>query len=294
MTYESELRTAKVAEYSRHCLDRLSERALSSRRRYLSWASNGPRGRYASYGVPEVSGDLGACRAAIARAQPMSPAMPEAEAAATAYADAMATLMPLTARAHQYYEREMYRDDDFAQGREMHEPLIAAFDAVVAAHGALFEQVIGTQRWARNERVARMANDPSVRSRYLVERTIAQADDVMQRAHALRIEGNRYVSDDPAGLIQAVETLRLGTDELAAHRPTPPDTAPRGISDVRSEANEYLESALAVMRRVRDGDRFSRGDRMNLGGSGEWMVNGSVGRLTRDYNELIDDYNRLR
>lgn len=294
VTYESELRTQKVAEYSRHCLNEFSDTVLRSRGRYLYWAAEGPTARRASLGLYSVRGDVAACRAAIARAQPMSPAMPEVEAAAQAYVDAVAAVLPLVARANQYYEREMFRDDDLAQGREMHGPLIAAFDAFVAAHEALFEHVVSTQRWARNERIARMESDPSVRSRYLLERTIAQADDVMQRAQALRIEEHRYVSEDSAGLIQAVETLRLGADELAAHRPNPPDMAPRGISDVRSEANEYVETALALMRRVRDGERFSTGERMNLGDSSEWMVSGSVGRLQRDYNELIDSYNRLR
>ena len=290
VVHESELRARKVAEYSRHCLNQMSDRAFRSRQRYLSWAAEGPTARRAGWGVPEVSGNIAGCRAAIARAQPMPPAMPEAEAAAVAYADAVAALMPITSRANQYYEREMFRDDDLAQGREMHGPLVAAYTAFATAHQALFEQVIATQRAARRERIARMENDPSQRSSYLIERTIAQADDVFQMAQALRIEGSRYVSDDAAALIQAVETLRLGTDELAAYSPSS-GGEPRRLDEVRSEANEYLETALALMRRVRDGDRFSTGERMSLGNSSEWMVRGSVGRLERDYNELVDAYN---
>ncbi|MGE0784614.1 MAG: DUF3829 domain-containing protein [Sandaracinaceae bacterium] len=55
-----------------------------------------------------------------------------------------------------------------------------------------------------------------------------------------------------------------------------------------------LESALRLMRRVRDGEAFSDGERMRFGGQGNWMVEGSFGQLQDRYNHLIVAYNRLR
>ncbi len=47
------------------------------------------------------------------------------------------------------------------------------------------------------------------------------------------------------------------------------------------------------MRRVRDNVPYSSGDRMMLGNAGSgWMVEGSPPRLLRDYNQLVDGYNR--
>jgi hypothetical protein len=46
------------------------------------------------------------------------------------------------------------------------------------------------------------------------------------------------------------------------------------------------------MRRVRDKTPYSQGDRMMLNAGSGWMVEGSPQRLLRDYNQLIDSYNR--
>jgi len=47
-----------------------------------------------------------------------------------------------------------------------------------------------------------------------------------------------------------------------------------------------------LMRRVRDHEPYSAGDRMIMNSGSGWMVEGSPQRLLRDYNQLIDAYNR--
>ena len=60
-----------------------------------------------------------------------------------------------------------------------------------------------------------------------------------------------------------------------------------------SNAKSFLTTAKQLMRRIRDKTPYSAGDRMMLGGAGSgWMVEGSPPRLLRDYNQLIDAYNR--
>jgi hypothetical protein len=47
------------------------------------------------------------------------------------------------------------------------------------------------------------------------------------------------------------------------------------------------------MRRIRDHVPYSSGDRIMLNNAmSGWMVEGSPPRLMRDYNQLIDAYNR--
>ena len=46
------------------------------------------------------------------------------------------------------------------------------------------------------------------------------------------------------------------------------------------------------MRRIRDKTPYSQGDKMMLSGGGGWMVEGSPARLLRDYNQLVEAYNR--
>ena len=57
-------------------------------------------------------------------------------------------------------------------------------------------------------------------------------------------------------------------------------------------AKSFLTSAKQLMRRIRDKVPYSTGDRMMLSGGGGWMVEGSPPRLLRDYNALIEAYNR--
>ena len=48
-----------------------------------------------------------------------------------------------------------------------------------------------------------------------------------------------------------------------------------------------------VLGRIRDKTPYSSGDRMMLSQQGAgWMIEGSPPRLLRDYNQLIDAYNR--
>ena len=59
-----------------------------------------------------------------------------------------------------------------------------------------------------------------------------------------------------------------------------------------SNAKSFLTTAKQLMRRIRDKTPYSQGDRMMLAGGGGWMVDGSPPRLLRDYNQLIESYNR--
>ena len=59
-----------------------------------------------------------------------------------------------------------------------------------------------------------------------------------------------------------------------------------------NNAKSYLVTAKQVMRRIRDKVPYSQGDKMMLGSGGGWMVEGSPQRLMRDYNQLVESYNR--
>jgi seryl-tRNA(Sec) selenium transferase len=59
-----------------------------------------------------------------------------------------------------------------------------------------------------------------------------------------------------------------------------------------SGAKAYLTSAKQLMRRIRDKKPFSRGDQMMINAGGGEMIEGTPQRLLRDYNSLIEAYNR--
>ena len=82
------------------------------------------------------------------------------------------------------------------------------------------------------------------------------------------------------------EALVKSTEKLAA------DPDAKIGSFFISNAKSFLTSAKQLMRRIRDKVPYSQGDRMMLGSGGGWMVEGSPQRLMRDYNQLVESYNR--
>jgi len=59
-----------------------------------------------------------------------------------------------------------------------------------------------------------------------------------------------------------------------------------------NNAKSFLTSGKQLMRRIRDKVPYSQGERMMLKPGSAWMVEGSPQRLLRDYNRLVDAYNR--
>ncbi len=59
-----------------------------------------------------------------------------------------------------------------------------------------------------------------------------------------------------------------------------------------SNAKSFLTSSKQLMRRIRDKVPYSSGDKMMLNAGSGWMVEGSPQRVLRDYNQLIEAYNR--
>ena len=59
-----------------------------------------------------------------------------------------------------------------------------------------------------------------------------------------------------------------------------------------SNAKSYLVTGKQLMRRFRDREPYSAGDRVIMNSGSGWMVEGSPQRLLRDYNQLVDAYNR--
>lgn len=285
----------KLNEYINKCLNRFSERALRSRARYLSWADaeRGPSSRSRHvYGLFEIS-DPTACREGVAAAATMSPDVPELQAAAQEYVDSLTALHPLVARAHTYYDRDNHEDDDFAQGREMHPGLIAAFERFDTAHTRL-DDLVGAQRNALDGRELARLEASGKNGRYYTLKLLVDARALMDRANGVTTVS--ALPDDFAPRVLAFEEL---LDQAKAHAQTGFSEEEGGgveASDLRSvcsSAEDFLQVAKELMRRGRDGEDFSRSDRGRLGTSSGWMVSGSPDRMSREFNNLVGAFNRI-
>ena len=239
------------------CINRLSERSYDSRSRYFSWAAKtGPTGKeriiYGTYTIYDTSD----CVKNVEKANGLEPHDAALEAAASAYAKAVAKLEPLLKEADDYYENA---------DKTLRSNVEAINDKRVLEKLAAIEQSEGKQ------------------ARYHVEALMIQAKRVLRAEDAAKPD---------VGAITAALTELEGTIKAAEEFPGSGAKGKIG-SLFMSNAKSFLTTAKQLMRRIRDKVPYSSGDKMMLSNAGSgWMVEGSPPRLLRDYNQLVESYNR--
>jgi Protein of unknown function (DUF3829) len=266
------------------CINRLSERSHLSRHRYFSWASKeGPTGKeriiYGTYTIYDTSD----CKKKIEKAIALEPHEAEFEAAASAYVEAVVALEPLLKDADEYYTQENYKDDGMAKGKALHPRLVAAWDAFTKADEKLRADLDVLQDKDSARRLAEIEKTEGIKDRYHIEAVMISAKRLMR--------ANKATPPDLDSIVEALngyEAILKATEEYADAN----KGAKIGSSFV-NDAKSFLATGKQLMRRIRDKVPYSQGDRMILNtGSGGWMIEGSLPRLTRDYNQLIGSYNR--
>ena len=265
------------------CINRLSERSYNSRARYFSWVGkNGPTGKeriiYGTYTIYDTSD----CRKNVEKANALEPRDAELEAAASAYADAVARLEPLLQEADDYYSQKNYKDDRMAKGRALHARLVAAWDAFASADKKLRSglETIDDRRTA--ERLAAIERSEGRKARYHVEALMIHAKRVVRTQDTAK--------PDLAAITQALNEYESSVK--AIEQSSGADGEAKINSMFIGNAKSFLTTAKQLMRRIRDKVPYSTGDKMMLSGGGGWMVEGSPPRLLRDYNQLVESYNR--
>lgn len=265
------------------CLNRLSERSYQSRERYFSWAAKaGPTGKeriiYGTYTIYETSD----CKKKVEAANAREPHEPELEAAASAYVEAVTALEPLLKEADDYYAQQNYKDDRMAKGKALHPRLVAAWGAFASADQKLrgsidfFEDKLAVARLAEVE--------------------LSEGKNARYNVMALMLNAKRLIRAQNGGAPDLAKvTAALNTFEASVKATEDYASANKDSkigSMFLSSAKSFLTSSKQLMRRVRDKVPYSSGDKMMLNAGGGWMVEGSPARLTRDYNQLVDAFNR--
>jgi hypothetical protein len=265
------------------CINRLSERSYDSRKRYFSWAAqSGPTGKeriiYGTYTIYDTAD----CRKNVEKANALEPRDAAIESAASAYVEAVSKLEPLLKEADDYYSQENYKDDRMAKGKTLHPRLVAAWDAFAGADKALRAGVDAVNDKRALARLAEIEQKEGRKARYHVQATMIHAKRVLRAQDAEKPDLAAFTQaiNEYEAIVKAMEEVsNAGGDAKIG-------------SMFIGNAKSYLTSAKQLMRRVRDKTPYSQGDRMMLGGGGGWMVEGSPQRLLRDYNQLIDAFNR--
>ncbi len=286
---DSDPATGKKMDAAIACLNRLSERALDSRSRYIDWAGDKPQmkkkprnvlGLYTIYETDD-------CAKGVSEAASAMPNNPPLEEASAGFVKSVQTLEPLLKEADDYYEQENYKDDKFAKGKDMHGKLLAAWDDFRAADRKLrgVVQDIGDVR--QTAELARVEKEEGRSAKFFMMSTFLSAKALV-RAEA-SVDMDKMDLAKVTELLAAYEKTVKELEDFAASA-----QGNRIDSFYVNAAKDVLVSAKGLMRRVRDKTGFDQGEQMMLDQPGAgWMIEGSQPRLIRDFNQLVDNYNRM-
>lgn len=270
------------------CINRLSERAQQSQSRYTSWAGKAaalntkPKNILGLYEIYDPAD----CATGVQAANAAAPRHPDLESTGSGYVASAVALQAVLKTANDYYDQSNYKDDKMAAGRAMHPKLLEAFASFDKADNALrgLVETIGDE-----QQIAALAEIEKTEGRnghYMVEA-------MMIKAKAL-VRAESDTDEKKMDLAKVTTTLGVfdaSIKELEEYASKNPKE--RINSSLISSSKTFLVSAKELMRRVRDKVPYSDGDRMMMGQPGAgWMVQGSPARLMRDYNQLIETYNR--
>ena len=280
---QTSLPAAKTNAYI-ECINRLSGRAYQARSRYLSWVGkSGPTGKerivYGTYTIYDPAD----CAANVAKANAITPRDAELEAAASGYVAAVSVLGPLLKEADDYYSQQNYKDDKMAKGKALHPRMLAAWTAFEGADDQLSTGIDVIQDREAVEKLAQIEKTEGRKGRYHIESLMITAKLLARTQSTARpnITVITPALTDYESIVKAAEDYASATNDSKI-----------GSSFIGS-AKTFLTTAKALMRRVRDNVPYSDGDKMIMSSpGGAWMVAGSPARLTRDYNQLVDSYNR--
>lgn len=263
------------------CLNEHGNWTNGSRDRYLSWvksAEKGPTGReMVVYGLYQLR-DSARCAAGVARASALPPDMPELEAKAAAFTQALANAKRVTDEAHDYYDMEDYKDDSMKRGKAMHAGVMQAFASFAEANDRLHAQVVAEKNELARADLERLRADPAHERDYLAGMMLFTAREVADlgavRADDLDLPAYEAKLSEYDASYRAAAGLKPG----AGSEPIP--------SIVMDAARDFLKSAKDYLRRARGGFRYEDHESIFLENNPE-MIEGHPAKLIADYNKLV-------
>lgn len=289
LAQDADTATGKKLDAAIACLNRLSERAYDSRGRYVDWAGDKPQmkkkprnvlGLYTIYETED-------CAKGVSEAAAATPNNAPLEEASAAYVKSVQALEPLLKEADDYYEQENYKDDKFAKGKEMHGKLLAAWDDFSASDAKLREvvEVIGDER--QTAELALVEKEEGRAAKFHVMNTFLHAKALVRAETSGDMDKMDLAKVND--LLSKYETAVKDLETFAEGQQS------GGIDSFYiSSAKDVLVTAKGLMRRVRDKTGFDDGEQMMLSQPGAgWMIEGSQPRLIKDFNQLVDNYNRM-
>ena len=247
------------------CYNKLQIPVQRSLARYADWLKDfkqGPTGKestvYGIYGISESS--LAECEKGVKSAVALGNTINEMD---------------------KYNTQENYKDDAFAKGKTLHQTFLKnleAFEPVAESYHAAI------QEFNDKRQLAELKNIEEREGKTFHYYSLAVMISAKQINNLISQE--KFDVDAAMKKVSELETLVAQAKEA--------DKGGMNFSFINS-AGQYQLEAKKYVRRIRDKVPYSDWDKEQLqDANSSWMVEDSFPRALREYNEMVDDYNRLR
>lgn len=254
------------------CLNRHSNRVFEAREAYVGSVDpqNGvaPAGRkpirLGLYGVDQ-------CKAGIAKATAVTPAMPEFDQASAKFVSALDALVAAWQELDGYYQKGDDAVDQGAKAKVLHPKVMAAFDAFAQANAALQGQVRGRNRKRHEDDLAAIEKQSGRNLEVVIGTLMLRAQDLLDALDA--------TPADPAAVEARAADYAKVVDEVDAYAGAHADEAKQwgSLQNVRNYSKDVLRLARELAAKRKAGAKVEPGD-----------LDGLVGA----YNSLVENFNR--
>lgn len=268
------------------CYNKLQIPVQSSLARYADWLKDfkqGPTGKESTvYGIYSISeSNLSECEKGIKRVVALTPVLEPIDGVALNYINAAVALGNTINEMDKYYTQENYKDDAFAKGKTLHQTFLKnleAFEPVAESYHAAIQEINDKRQLAELKNIEQREGKTFQYYSLAVMISAKQINNLISQ--------EKFDAEAAMKKVTELETLVAQAKEA--------DKGGMNFSFINS-ADQYQLEAKKYVRRVRDKVPYSDWDKEQLQDANtSWMVDDSFPRALREYNEMVDDYNRLR
>jgi hypothetical protein len=269
--------------YITECFNKYSNRVVDSFNRYSSWVKDmeaGPTGKEQNiYGLYDLNGDGSDCANAVASAKQLDPDLPDIEDAADKYVVSLKEVASQIKGVYNYYEQEDYKDDNFAKGKAAHAALVAAFKDFKSVNDNFSAAVDKLEDQVAEQELAKLKSGSGQQQyQYFVVESGIKAKKLKSLLQSKGYE--EITADEMSPLIADFETT------IESLR-TAPDAKKTSSDSYAKSCDDFAKASKEMMRRIRDGKKFSDTEQRQIAMGAGWMVEGSPAKVIKAYNDMI-------
>ncbi|MEZ4373752.1 MAG: DUF3829 domain-containing protein [Polyangiaceae bacterium] len=270
-----------------YCINHVNDRIRDARKRYHSWVDpeKGPTGKERNvYGLYDVEPSiLKACKDKLRNNKQLA-GYDSLTKLAGPYEQELDKLTPKLTAANTYYEDEVYKEDGFAKGKQLHKDLEASFKSFFAAAKAFEDEEdrIGDERAAQN--LVEIEKEEGKGLHYWHRKTIMDAKKVIVLIGA---EEEDLVKEE-AALDELDKSVKALNDAEAKQRKQPFMWAM-----FEDKPDEFAKQARSHWKRLKAKTKYTRREAAMIDQGVGARVEGSRDAVFETYNKMIDGSNAV-